>query len=210
MSGYKDFVAGDPLTAAQVDGYLMRQSVMVFASATARNAALSGVLVEGMHAYCVDLGITGSPAGLTVYDGSAWVIQWSEWAAYTPAWTALTVGNGTYANCKYRYLAGSIEVHGKLTFGSTTSISGVVFQTVPDSASIDSPEKMPLGHVLLSDITGSNVPGRALGYTATTVWFIGEFSTGSAPNYINSTTATLPFTWATGDIVYWNYSAPLA
>tara|TARA_R110001592_G_scaffold227328_1_gene483518 strand:- start:129 stop:620 length:492 start_codon:yes stop_codon:yes gene_type:complete len=66
MSGYKDFVAGDPLTAAQVDGFLMRQSVMVFASASARDAALSGVLVEGMHAY------TSDADTLWFYNGSAW------------------------------------------------------------------------------------------------------------------------------------------
>jgi len=134
----------------------------------------------------------------------------SGWVAYTPHFSVLTLGNGTFSDCKYRYLAGSIEVHGKLTFGTTTAISGSLMETVPNSASIGSPQMMPLGHVLLSDITSSNVPGRALAYTATTVYFVGEFSAGSAATYLNSTTATLPFTWATGDKIFWHYSAPLA
>jgi len=66
-SGFKDFAAGDVLTAADVDGYLMRQTVMTFADASARDTALSGVLDEGMVAYLEDVN------ALTVYNGSAWV-----------------------------------------------------------------------------------------------------------------------------------------
>jgi len=65
-SGYRDFTAGAVLTADQVDGYLMRQSVMTFADASARDTALSGVLDEGMHAYLEDTDL------LTFYTGSAW------------------------------------------------------------------------------------------------------------------------------------------
>ena len=53
-SGFKDFAAGDILTAADVDGYLMRQTAMTFADAAARDSALSGVLDEGMIAYLED------------------------------------------------------------------------------------------------------------------------------------------------------------
>jgi hypothetical protein len=65
-AGYKLFATGDVLTAAQVNTYLMQQSVMVFASATARNTALSGVVSEGMVAYLLDTN------DLTIYDGAAW------------------------------------------------------------------------------------------------------------------------------------------
>ena len=65
--GFKDWAAGDVLTAADVDGYLMRQTVMTFADASARDTALSGVLDEGMVAYLEDVN------ALTVYNGSAWV-----------------------------------------------------------------------------------------------------------------------------------------
>ena len=64
--GYKDFVAGDPLTAAQVDGYLMAQSVMTFASSAARTSAYPSPS-EGNLSYLAD---TNS---FEIYDGSTWV-----------------------------------------------------------------------------------------------------------------------------------------
>lgn len=64
--GFKDFVAGDPLTAAQVDGYLMAQSVMTFANATARNSAVTAP-AEGNLCYLADTN------DFQIYDGAAWV-----------------------------------------------------------------------------------------------------------------------------------------
>lgn len=66
-AGYKLFNTGDVLTAAQVNTYLQEQTVMVFASSTARTTALSGVLAEGMMSYLQDTN------AVEVYDGSAWV-----------------------------------------------------------------------------------------------------------------------------------------
>jgi len=63
--GFKTFAAGEVLTAANVNGYLMQQSIMVFADATARDAAISSPS-EGMFVY-----LTGTNA-LQFYDGSSW------------------------------------------------------------------------------------------------------------------------------------------
>jgi hypothetical protein len=65
-AGYKLFNTGDVLTAAQVNTYLMQQSVMVFANSTARTTALSGVLAEGMLSYLIDTN------AVEKYDGSSW------------------------------------------------------------------------------------------------------------------------------------------
>jgi hypothetical protein len=65
--GYKDFTVGQVLTSAQVDGYLMQQTIMVFASSAARTSALSAVLAEGMFSYLTDTNAT------QYYDGAAWV-----------------------------------------------------------------------------------------------------------------------------------------
>lgn len=66
-AGYKLFNTGDVLTAAQVNTYLMEQTVMVFADAAVRTAALSGVVSEGMISYLKDTN------AVEVYNGSAWV-----------------------------------------------------------------------------------------------------------------------------------------
>jgi hypothetical protein len=68
-AGYKNFASGDVLTSVQVDTFLMEQSVMVFASASARDTALSGVLAEGMTCYLSDTDLLYS------YNGSAWQDQ---------------------------------------------------------------------------------------------------------------------------------------
>jgi hypothetical protein len=66
-AGYKLFNTGDVLTAAQVNTYLMEQSVMVFDDAAARTTALTGVVAEGMLSYLKDTN------AVEVYDGSSWV-----------------------------------------------------------------------------------------------------------------------------------------
>ena len=66
-AGYHAYATGDVLTAAQVQYNLQNQTVMYFATTTARDAALTGaILAEGMVSY--------TPAtGLMYYNGTAWV-----------------------------------------------------------------------------------------------------------------------------------------
>lgn len=63
--GFKTFAVGEVLTAADTNGYLM-QGVLVFASAAARDAAITSPQ-EGQFAYTKDTN------GLWYYDGAAWV-----------------------------------------------------------------------------------------------------------------------------------------
>jgi hypothetical protein len=65
-AGYKDFQAGEVLTAVDVDTYLMEQSVMVFAGTASRGSAI-GTPSEGMFSYLRDTD------ALEYYTGSAWV-----------------------------------------------------------------------------------------------------------------------------------------
>lgn len=86
--GYKVFTAGEVLTAANVNGYLM-QGVLVFDDATARTAAI-GTPTEGMVAYLKDTNST------EYYDGSAWqgISNPGDITAVT-AGTALTGGGSS-------------------------------------------------------------------------------------------------------------------
>ncbi|NCX94238.1 MAG: hypothetical protein EBX40_06150, partial [Gammaproteobacteria bacterium] len=63
--GFKTFATGDVLTAADANGYLASQVVMVFASAAARTSAIASPQ-EGMISYLKDTDVT------QYYSGSAW------------------------------------------------------------------------------------------------------------------------------------------
>jgi|LakMenEpi03Aug12_release.lakeMendotaPanAssembly.Ray.scaffolds.fasta_scaffold81772_3 hypothetical protein len=64
--GYKEFTTGDVLTAADANGYLASQVVMVFASAAARTSGIASPQ-EGMISFLKDTNST------EYYSGSAWV-----------------------------------------------------------------------------------------------------------------------------------------
>jgi len=85
--GYKLFSTGEVLTAANVNNYLMRQTVMVFADAASRTTALSGVLAEGMISYRIDSKV------MELYNGTSWVDFSGDITGVT-AGTGLT-GGGT-------------------------------------------------------------------------------------------------------------------
>ena len=69
-AGAKLFTSGSVLTAAQVNTFLMDQTVMVFASTAARDAAFGGAgeptLAEGMMCYLSDNN------SLLYYTGTSW------------------------------------------------------------------------------------------------------------------------------------------
>ena len=65
--GSKTFTTGEVLTAADVNGYLM-QGILVFASAVARDAAITSPQ-EGQYAYLKDTNVT------YYYDGAAWIVS---------------------------------------------------------------------------------------------------------------------------------------
>ena len=77
--GRKVFSAGEVLTAANVNGYLMDQAVMVFDDATARSSAI-GTPTAGMVSYLVDI------AQVQAYGGTA------------IGWTAITGGGGDFTS----------------------------------------------------------------------------------------------------------------
>jgi hypothetical protein len=87
-AGYKDWSAGNVLTAADLEDYTVKQSVMRFASAAARDSALSAVLTEGLVAYLIDTNT------ITVYTGSAWSTVGPVHGGGT-SWTPAIVQSGS-------------------------------------------------------------------------------------------------------------------
>ena len=91
-AGYLTFNTGQVLTAAQVQYNLQNQTIMYFATETARNTALgAGVVQEGMFAYLADTD------ALTFYNGTLWVTISNAGGDLTAinAGPGITVTNGS-------------------------------------------------------------------------------------------------------------------
>lgn len=121
--GFRVFDVGEVLTASNVMNYLMDQSVMSFASAGARDAAITAP-EEGMIAVLRDVDI------ITVYTGTAWralgYYGGSAWSTWTPQWTAdsgtTTLGNGELVG-RYVQLGSIVFYSLRFTWGGTTTQS---------------------------------------------------------------------------------------
>jgi hypothetical protein len=89
-AGYLTFNTGQVLTAAQVQYNLQNQTIMYFANATARDAALTvGVVQEGMFAYLADTNTT------VYYDGAAWQSFGTGDVTGLTAGTGITITNAS-------------------------------------------------------------------------------------------------------------------
>ena len=88
--GRKTWSPGDTLNAADVNGYLMDQSVMVFAGTAARSSAIPSPSA-GMVAY-------STATSLQVYNGTAWVDLSTGYGTFTggDVSTPITVGGISY------------------------------------------------------------------------------------------------------------------
>jgi len=203
--GFKDFLAGSVLTAADTNGYMASQANMVFATAAARDAAITAPQ-EGMVAVLKD------SDGVFIYNGTAW-IQDSGIAAYTsftPTLSGWTLGNGTLTSF-FRVLGKTVHYYGRLEVGSTTTVGGTgtnFVVTLPETSRFGVQSyQMGLGQ-FRDTSAGNNVLGQTFMVSTTTL----GVSYGEVPslsNYVrrqlwNTVDSTLPFTIGTGDFVTWD------
>lgn len=189
---YKVFTAGTKLTAADVNDYLMKQAVTYFASSTARDAAITSP-VEGMVAYLEDTNI------YTFYNGSAWGnLVWPDaWIAYTPTLTNITLGSGGTSAFFYQRVGKAVNVRGRITLGTSGALTGVATFTLPVN-SILSDQFWDFG-AILNDSGTTFYPGVVrVGTSTATV-----LATNAAATYTTAvnTSATIPFTWASSDVI---------
>lgn len=111
-AGYHAYATGDVLTAAQVQYNLQNQTVMYFATTTARDTALSGKLVDGMCAY--------TPAtGVLVY-----VSATSTWTALGASLPSQTGNAGKYLTTDGSAASWGAVSTASMTLLSTTTLSG--------------------------------------------------------------------------------------
>lgn len=197
---YKVFAAGTPGLASDINTYLMNQTVMVFADAAARNAALTAP-TEGMTVYLE------SSDHYQIYNGSAWVTFDIAWNAWTPTFTNLTQGTGAVLQAFYSRIGKTVVAQVYVTMGTGATVGGQFSISLPvDIAS--SNRSGAIGTCVMRDA------GGAVSY------FGSVFATGSAPSVarmqtigtagatatLASQTATNPFTWATTAGSYFTFT----
>lgn len=123
------------------------------------------------------------------------------WTNYTPTFTNLTVGNATI-NFSYSQLGKTVNVRGYLTFGTTTSVSGLISISLPvnTATTIGGPV---IGHARYNDTGTASYSGIASVASASTVACTIANVAATYPTIIN-TSATIPHTWANLDVLMIN------
>lgn len=116
---------------------------------------------------------------------------------YTPTFTNLSVGNGTLTG-RYTTKGKTCFFNWKIIFGTTTSVSGLIIYSLPVTANFS--ENVEIGMMYAADATGSAYMGFSRIGSTTTAYIIATTVSGS---YVieTVTSATVPFTWATSDVL---------
>lgn len=183
-AGYKLFNTGDVLTAAQVNTYLMQQSVMVFADSAARTTALSGVLAEGMLSYLQDTN------AVEKYDGSAWGAIGAGDIEGVTAGTGLS-GGGTSGTVTLSIDSTVATLTGSQTLTNKTLTAPIVSDAILKGAEEDV-------NVVASAATGT----INFDVSTASVWYYTSNATANHTlNFRYSSGATLSSVLAVGDAI---------
>jgi hypothetical protein len=172
-AGYKNWAAGNVLTAADLEDYTVLQSAMRFASAAARDSALASVLTEGLVTLLLDTNT------LTVYTGSAWSTLGPVHGALT-SWTPTVTQTGsvTVTNNYSRYIRIGRLIAGWFSLTVTGSGSGsanIVIGAIPATAASTSPV---IGQMRFYNASGPSTTVAWI-YLASTTTFGGTTSVGT-------------------------------
>ena len=166
---YKLFSTGEILTAANVNSYLMNQTVMVFASASARTTALSGVLAEGMISYRTDSKV------LEIYNGTTWVDFSGDISAVT-AGTGLSGGGSSGSVTLSIDTATTVDKTTAQTLTNKT-LTAPIISTISNTGTLTLPTSTDtlVGKATTDTLTNKtltspiiNTPKTYIGYTAKT------------------------------------------
>ncbi len=196
------FVANSVLTAAQ-QNISAATGIPVFSTTVTRDAAFGGsnkVLAEGQLCYLESTDV------VQYYSGAAWAsVGATDWAAWTPTWANLTVGNATQT-ARYSQSGKTVFFWLKLVLGSTSSVGTQPTFTWPTAAlpaSTDAAQSA-LTKVVYLDASAQIVLGATDPRSSTTALTKLNAPSGTVQlqdqdRAVNSTT---PFTWTTSDTIW--------
>lgn len=191
------------------DAFNLRQAyTYVWANSTAR-AAQTNMLTD-------DIGYQSDTDVFYIYNGSAWVIWAKRSTTYTPTFTNFTASSSAFT---YSIAGGVVQITGKATCSSTLPTGQITF-TTPTNYNISltqlaAAEAAIIGAGSVDDAsTSSNYPVNVRVASSTSVALTAPTYNGAAAGtaYLTTTatSATVPLTWAQGDIFYVTFQYPVA
>jgi hypothetical protein len=123
-----------------------------------------------------------------------------ETVSYTPTLTGITLGNGTLST-RYVLINNFVHFEGKLTFGSTTSITGSA--PIINLPFIAAQSFQVAGSIVYADNGVATYTGMPLQIGTGGIYlFINNFATAYGNEV--AVTSTIPFTWGNGDSITWS------
>jgi hypothetical protein len=166
---------------------------------------------DAVEALEAKLGIGASPAGsatagYVLTAGTGGTTTWqapatdtSAWTTFTPTWTNLTVGNGTYNYAKYKQIGKTVFFAIDFSFGTTTSVSGNPLSlTLPFNRS--SVWGTGIFSCMFADTGLAAYPG-AINTNSSNASLIIVRPIDTAGTYaaVSEVSSTVPFTWGSTD-----------
>lgn len=157
-----------------------------------------------------NLVVAGSVKPNSLKSGASSLNDW-QWDSWTPSYTGFTLGNGTVNYAKYIRIGNIIFFRFKITLGSTSSVGATaVYVDLPSDFHSDySINGEHIGKLTVVDSSAGNYFGGELEVQSLSanpsVRLKLYYDSGSyeqvAGNTNTNVKTTLPFTWATGDII---------
>jgi len=194
MTGYKTFTAGSILTASDLNGYLRDQSIPIFATTAARDAAITAP-TEGQFAFSV------ADDAYYVYGGSSWLVFDTAWKSWTPTINNVTLGSGYTLSATYAQIGKTVIANFYFQLGSTSAVTGDVNFSLPvNHASTN--RSAAAGTVTIGDASPAT---RYIGmcYPVGTPSYAFVRVNNASGTYATQTTlsSSIPITWATSDFI---------
>jgi hypothetical protein len=134
---------------------------------------------------------------LTVDSTTATGLKWAagDWLTWTPTINNLTIGNGTIS-ARYQQISKTLFFSIKVTFGSTTVITGSPNIVMNPGSSVSD----AVFSVNILDAGTARYAAQGIMNAGGTNLFLDLIDTTSSRALLTAFSATSPFTWGSGDV----------
>lgn len=196
--------ASQTLTNKTLPGAVLDQATItrptLQVDSIAEYTAAAGVTIDGL---LIKDGLLPAgniqPLNLVSGTGSSW-----GYVSVVPTLTNITLNNGAIS-AFYRQYGKRTHFYGVLTFGITTAVTGQADISLPVNAASTIGDFAPIGIINARD-TSANTYYMGWAWKADAAQRLRIIFGTASGTYINAsgTTSTVPFTWATGDLIFWD------